>query len=97
VLIAPPVCPQPANRKVRRAFAYPEVTVNLEALLRASEAAAYFRCQRQRIANWVRAGYLRAIGRDDRGRPLYRLRDLLEAERATRRSPKSHRSSLAFA
>lgn len=71
--------------------------MNLEALLRASEAAAYFRCQRQRIANWVRLGYLAISGKDERGRPLYRLRDLLDAERRTRRSPKSHRSSLAFA
>lgn len=71
--------------------------MNLNALLRASEAAAYFRCHRQRIANWVKAGYLAAFDKDGKGRPRYRLADLINAEKTTRRHPKSHRSSLAFA
>lgn len=71
--------------------------MNLDIELRAAEAAAYFRCGRQRIADWAKAGHITAIGTDRRGRPLYRLGDLLDAERRTRRSPKSHRSALAFA
>jgi len=70
--------------------------MNLDALLRASEAAAYFRCHRQRIQNWRAGGYLAATDTDEHGRPRYRLRDLLAAEKTTRRHPKSHRS-LAFA
>ena len=71
--------------------------MDLDLLLRAVDAARYFRCGRQRIADWVKAGHLTAADTDDAGRPLYRLGDLLDAERRTRRSPKSHRSALAFA
>lgn len=71
--------------------------MDLEALLRASEAAEYFRCHRQRIQNWRAGGYLDPADTDERGRPRYRLRDLLKAEKTTRRHPKSHRSSLALA
>ena len=71
--------------------------MDLDLTLRAVDAARYFRCGRQRIADWVSAGYLKATDRDGKGRPLYRLGDLLDAERRTRRSPKSHRNALAFA
>jgi hypothetical protein len=71
--------------------------VDLEMQIRAVEAARYFRCGRQRIADWVKAGHLTVAATDQHGRPLYRLGDLLDAERRTRRSPKSHRRALAFA
>jgi len=71
------------------------VGMNLDALLRADEAAAYFRCDPRRIHRWRSLGHIEIAGRDDRGILLYRLGDLLEAERKTRRSPNSRRALAA--
>lgn len=71
--------------------------MNLDAQLRAADAARHLKCPRQRVARWVTLGHLTAIGVDGQGHPLYRLGDLLEAERVTRRSPNSRRPALAAA
>lgn len=68
------------------------VSVNLDALLYGYQAAAYLRCSRQRIQRWRDLGHLQPAAHDHKGRPQYRLRDVLEAERITRRSPNSHRA-----
>lgn len=68
--------------------------MNLDARLRAADAARHLKCPRQRVARWVSLGHLNAVGVDEQGHPLYRLGDLLEAERITRRSPNSRRPAL---
>jgi hypothetical protein len=69
--------------------------MDLDARLTASEAALYFRCSAQRINRWRSLGNLHAAGRNRSGVTVYRLRDLLEAERKTRRSPNSRRPQAA--
>ncbi|MFI5995881.1 MerR family transcriptional regulator [Streptomyces sp. NPDC051362] len=39
---------------------------------------------RPAICNWVSRGHLKIHGLDDHGRPLYHLRDIALAEKATR-------------
>jgi len=65
--------------------------VNLDALLYANEAARYFGCPLQRIIRWRNLGHLEPVEVHN-GRPRYRLGDLLDAERKTRRSPNSRRA-----
>jgi hypothetical protein len=69
--------------------------VDLDALVTAAEAASLMRqagVTRHMIYMWVRAGKVQPRGM--RGRfPLYRWGDLLQAERATRRSGYSHRAA----
>jgi hypothetical protein len=65
-------------------------SLNMDALLSGSQAAAMAGVSVAAVCNWVARGYLpvakdaqgREI-RDSRGRPRYRLRDVLKAERAT--------------
>lgn len=58
---------------------------DINALLTATQAAGYAGVTPQAIVNWRRRGHLKAAGRDDSGRPLYRLLDLAKAEHATRK------------
>ncbi len=68
-----------------------EGTLNLNALLTATEAAAYAGVSVNVIVNWRNRGWLpvatdsqgREI-RDSRGRPRYRLLDVAKAENATK-------------
>lgn len=46
---------------------------------------------RQLVYWWVTAGKLRCVGTARDGRPLYSYRAAAEVDRATRRSPLSHR------
>lgn len=69
--------------------------MDLDAKLYAAEAAAYFRCSRQRINRWRSLGHLQQVDTDASGRPRYRFGDLLAAERKTRRSPNSRRTLAA--
>lgn len=69
-----------------RAFAYPEVSVNLDARLRPADAARAAGVTKQLLNWWKRAGKVEP-GTDGR----YRLGDVLTVERQTRRSPFSHR------
>lgn len=66
--------------------------MNLDALLPGHLAATYFGVSRQLIYRWRQLGHITPAGTDRNGHPLYRLGDLLAAERATRRSPRSTRN-----
>lgn len=61
--------------------------MNLDARLTRAQAAAYLRISPATISMWR---YREKITTDNQGR--YRLGDLLEVERDTRRSPNSHRT-----
>ena len=68
-----------------------EGTLNLNALLTATEAAAYARVSVNVIVNWRNRGWLPVARdkhgneiRDSRGRPRYRLLDVAKAENATK-------------
>jgi predicted site-specific integrase-resolvase len=68
------------------------VTLTPNAQVIASDAANYLGISRQLINYWRTTGKIQAIGR--RGRhQIYRLADLVEVERLTRRTPQSHRRS----
>ena len=78
-------------------FAYLEVCVadgalDINALLSATEAAAYAGVSVNVIVNWRNRGWLPVAAdaegreiRDERGRPRYRLLDVAKAENATKR------------
>jgi hypothetical protein len=68
----------------------------MEALLPASLAALRVGVSRQLFNYWRSSGKIApaAIGPDNR--PLYRHLDILEVERATRRTPQSHRSTFGI-
>ena len=63
-----------------------------DAKLPAHLAAAMVGVSRQLINYWRTSGKLHPVAYDGRS-PLYRLRDVLHVERATRRSPHSHRAA----
>ena len=63
---------------------------NLDAQVRAADAAKYLGISRQLINYWRSSGKIRPVARTGRN-VLYRLRDLAEVELAMRRSPMSHR------
>jgi len=65
--------------------------VNLDALLSGAQAARAVGVYRQLIRRWVQLGHLTPAARGPKGEPLYRYRDVLAAERVTRRSPQSRR------
>lgn len=66
------------------------VALNLDALIPAHQAALLAKVSRQVIYRWRTLGHLEPAA-ERKGRPLYRVGDVLEAERITRRSPRSHR------
>lgn len=65
----------------------------MEALLPASLAALRVGVSRQLFNYWRATGKIIPVAFGSDNRPLYRHRDILEVERATRRSPQSHRST----
>lgn len=72
--------------------------VPLDTLVPAWVAARYASVTRQTFNYWRTVGKVTQFvddegtaAVDERGNPLYRLADVLEAERATRRSPNSRR------
>jgi hypothetical protein len=67
--------------------------VNLDALIPAHQAALLVRVSRQLVRKWTLrpTNPLRPADVAPDGRPLYRVGDVLDVERETRRSPKSHR------
>lgn len=67
-------------------------SLNLDARLSVAEAALYFKLSKPAINMWYVNGHLKDVVQDDKGRRRYLLRELLEAERTTRRSPNSSRS-----
>lgn len=69
-----------------------EVSVNLDALITGSQAARLAGVSKQLIYRWRQLGHLQPADPTP-GRPRYRVRDVLQAERATRRSPQSTRAA----
>lgn len=58
--------------------------LDVDALLTATEAAAYAKVSVQAIVNWRNRGHLKVAAWDDTtGLPLYRLLDVAKAEHAT--------------
>lgn len=68
-----------------------DLPVSGDVLLPANLAAARVRVSRQLLNWWRRTGKLTPAAADRTGRPLYRLGDVVQVERQTRRSPQSHR------
>lgn len=64
--------------------------INPDAHVAASDAAWYLGISRQLLNYWRTTGKVEPVRHVGR-RPLYRLADLVEVERAMRRSPQSHR------
>lgn len=64
--------------------------LDLDDLVDTATAAHYAQVTRSAVANWVARGHLQPAGRDYRGRPLYRLRDVARAEHATRAKARRH-------
>jgi len=73
---------------------------DLDAQVTTEKAAQAAQVAEHRIRGWRTRGWvgpdgqhrtLAIVARDWRGRPLHRLGDILDAERDTRRSGKSHR------
>lgn len=56
----------------------------LQSLVTATEAAAHAGVKAATVRSWASRGHLAASGEDDHGRPLYKLLDVVKAERATR-------------
>ena len=65
---------------------------DMDAKLPAHLAAAMVGVSRQLVNYWRRAGKIAPVAHAGRS-PLYRLGDVLEAESAARRSPRSHRAA----
>jgi predicted site-specific integrase-resolvase len=68
-------------------------TYDMDDLLNGKQAAAVANVRPQTICYWASKGYLNAQDGDG-GRPRYRRGDVLDVERAMRRSPKSSRSTV---
>lgn len=68
-------------------------TYNMDDLLSGKEAAAAARVSQQTISYWAAKGYLKDQS-EGIGRPRYRRGDVLDAERDTRRNPRSSRSTV---
>jgi hypothetical protein len=68
-----------------RAFAVQGVTVplDMDALLPGKMAAMLAGTSVQVIVNWRNRGYLQPADEDAKGKPLYRVRDVLAVEAAT--------------
>lgn len=66
--------------------------LHLDALLTGAQAADYLGLSRQLIHRWRTLGHIHPDPASPAGHPLYRLGDLLVAERRTRRSGKSSRN-----
>lgn len=64
----------------------PQHPHNMDALLTAVDAATRFRTSIAVILMWRNRGTLTSAGKDWRGRHLYRLGDLIDAERNTRQT-----------
>lgn len=56
----------------------------LQSLVTATEAARHAGVAAATVRSWASRGHLQPAGRDEQGRPLYRLIDVAKAERATR-------------
>lgn len=65
---------------------------DLDARLNRAQAAAFLRVSKNLISTWKAAGLITPVETTADGQTLYRLGDLLEVERTTRRSPKSSRN-----
>lgn len=68
----------------------------LDQLVTSPQAIAYFKMHgvtvtKQLIYRWRELGHLREAGRNQQEQPLYRLRDVLEAEKKSRRNKYSSR------
>jgi DNA-binding transcriptional MerR regulator len=63
----------------------------MDALLTASQAALAANVSRQLFNYWRSRGHIKPADHDDRGRPLYREREVLEVECEMRHSPNSRR------
>lgn len=68
--------------------------MNPDAQVLAADAAKYLGISRQLINYWRTSGKVQPVARKGRN-VLYRLRDLVEVELTTRRSPLSHRAGRA--
>ena len=66
---------------------------SLDDLISTSEAAEACNVTGTAIRNWVTRGYLTPTGLDNDNRPLYKLIDVLRAERDTRRRALKGRAS----
>lgn len=87
------LCPNPLKHSMSGGFCYAQGRLKplsigfapqgLDTLVTATEAAEDCGVSLSCIANWVKRGYLKASGLEGK-RKLYRLRDVAEAERATR-------------
>ena len=64
--------------------------MNLDALLTGTQAARLAGVSKQLVRRWRQLGHLQPTAGTP---PRYRVRDILEAERATRRSPHSSRAA----
>lgn len=64
--------------------------VNLDALLTGTQAARLVGVSKQLVRKWRVLGHLEPVEPDP---PLFRVRDVLTAERQTRRSPQSRRAA----
>jgi DNA-binding transcriptional MerR regulator len=68
------------------------VNVNLDALITGTQAARLAGVSKQLIRRWRLLGHLQPADPTP-GRPRYRVRDVLAAERDTRRAPQSNRAA----
>lgn len=64
----------------------------LDSRLTLAQAATYFGLSKPTINMWYVNGHLQDVVLNDKGHRLYLLRELVEAEHNTRRSPNSSRS-----
>jgi hypothetical protein len=60
-------------------------TLDVTALITASQAAEYAGVTVQAVVNWRARGHLKPAGHRSDGTPLYRLLDVAKAEHATRK------------
>lgn len=65
---------------------------NMDARLNRRQAATFLNISPNLVSVWKAAGLINPVETTPQGHTLYRLGDLLEVERATRRSPKSSRN-----
>lgn len=67
--------------------------IDKDALLTVTQASQFLKMPKQRINRWYHLGRLKEAETRKDGVRLYRLGDVLAAERATRRSPYSNRAA----
>jgi hypothetical protein len=80
----------PTGRPPWRPFLLSGVNVNPDALLTGAQAARLVGVSKQLVRRWRQLGHLEPVAEHP---PRYRVRDVWKAERATRRSPHSHRAA----